>query len=219
MDSSQKRSPEDVIAHLPELVRDGLSDALDELLPDLDAPLAEAAERFLASHQRLAEGIAAVAAIADPDEKKIGMALSALLLRARDLAARWPDMDAATAALLAEWTPPDNLRFPAEYLTPPDDAESLPLAAPEWDLPQGDRLGGLCREILKGWFTTGRLAIAIATIPSPECRLTFAAQVADTFAARTWPALGGEDGLLKLLPRMHEQNSGRIYREEYLSDG
>lgn len=219
MDSSPKRSPEDVIAHLPEYVRDGVTEALNALLPNLELPLAEAVEHFLSSEKRLTEGISLVAAIEEPDEKKMGMAISALLLRAREVAARWRAFESGVDDLLTVWTPPADLRFPADYFSRRTDIERLPLAVPEWDVPSGEWLRDGCDAIMNGWFNSGRLAIAITAIPDPACRLTFLVQIAEEFRLEAWPALSGEEGLLKLLPKLHEENSGRIYREEFLSDG
>lgn len=219
MDSSPKRSPEDVVAHLPEYVRDGIAEALGAEAPDLEATLAEAAERFLASVKRLTEGITLVAAIDSPDAKKIGMAVSSLLLRAREAAAQWRRFEPEVDALLAAWTTPDDLRFPDHYFSRRTDLDRLPLAVPDWDIPRGEWLRDRCDAIVNGWFNLGRLAIAITGIERPDCRLTFLVQIAEQFRLEAWPALGGDDGLLSGLPKLHEENSGRIYREEYLGDG
>ncbi|HEY3268014.1 MAG TPA: hypothetical protein VGM37_13900 [Armatimonadota bacterium] len=204
-----------VIAHLPEQVRDDLAAALAAVVPDYSTSIAESTFHFLRALDRLAEGIGFVGGeLPDPTPKKMGMAVSSILMRAREVGAHWRAVDPAAADLCAICPPDARLAHPVDRLSGRPGATRATHPAPDWAIPKGLWLRQRCDSVLSGCQNVRLLASGITAARSPEQRLTILSQICDEFRREAWPALNGEDGLLKGLPRLQEEITKRIYQAE-----
>lgn len=194
---------------------DAVRIALSEALPATHAEVAECAFHFLTALDRLAEGIRFVGcALENPTPKKMGMAVSSILMRAREAAAYWRRLEPAASGLTAGREQGSSSALPTasalarEQTAPPDPS------VPRWRIPEGEWLSDRCAAVLSGWRNLRLLADAIAAEGSAEGRLAAFSLLLAGFRDETWPALADEDGLLKGLPRLQEEITKRIYRAE-----
>lgn len=214
MDSSPKQLAEAhyAVTHLPEVARDLVTASLAAVVPQFSSNLADQTASFIASQARLYEGQSVMDHVDTHSFKKMGMALSGFLLRCRELALRWHSFEIAVNELLAVWDPPVGLRFPTDRST---DERDVPPFSSEWPVPQGIWLRDRLNALSYGLEDVEPLAIAVTATKSDERRLVWLTQLAEEFRLEALPALTGEDGLLKGLPRVQDEITRLIYREEF----
>jgi hypothetical protein len=200
------------VTHLPEVARDLVAASLAVVAPQLSSNLADQTASFIAAQRRVCEAQWMMVYVDARSLKKMGMALSGFLLRCRELSLRWRSFEASVNELLAVWDPPVDLRFPTDRST--DGPEAPPFSS-EWPVPQGIWLRDRLNALFLGLEDVEPLAIAITVPKSDERRLVWLTQLAEEFRLEALPALAGEDGLLKCLPRVQEEITRLIYREEF----
>lgn len=147
--------------------------------------------------------------------KKMGMATSGFLLRCRELALRWKSFETAVSELVAVWDPPVELRTPTDNFSGRPDESRVQQTAVDWPIPHTMWLRERLDALLNGLMNTDMLAIhVIVPNVSHARRLVLLTQLAEEFRIEALPALTGEDGLLKGLPRIQEEITRRIYQED-----
>lgn len=124
-------------------------------------------------------------ALAGATTRQMGMLVDGLLLRCRELNVRWRSLS------------PMAVEPAAPPAAPATHAGELPV----WNLPSGPVLHDRVSEMLAG------APLAAEQEAWPSC--------AAAFQAHVWPALDGPHGLLRLLPRVQEEITRCIYREDF----
>ena len=217
MDLSPKQLSEAhyAVTHLPEVARGFVAASLEAVVPDLANGLPDHTARFITSCHRVFEGGSMLDIVELRTPKKMGMATSGFLLRCRELALRWQAFEAACNELLAVWDFPAEMRFPTTGFSGRPGIDRLQHAALDWPIPQSAWLRDRLDALQNGIHNTKCLAIAVI-VPriSIERTLVYLTQVAEEFRLEALPALTGEDGLLKGLPRIQEEITRRIYQED-----
>lgn len=166
---------------------------------------------FVKAARRFVEVVDHLGRLDIPTPEQAGTAIDSLLLHASGLYDRFKQLDECEP-IISEIRGSSTRQ---SHLYVGQLTQSL--AVPDWIMPESDGL------------TRNARSVAIACL-----RVWCDAAWMEEEGADTWPclrniyaescqnaipSLDGEDGLLKGLPRLQEEISGRIYREEFLSDG
>ena len=194
-----------------------LADLFRADAPDEADRLALATALFLTAQERFQNAVFHSAELEQPSLKKIGMALSSLLLRSRELNARYRGLAEAVSTLAP----------PAAEVARLDSLITRAAAhvgghwpAPSWDIPTGPWLERQLRRVFQGCRSA---TMAARWLDSAANRATWPAVLTamrDAFARDAFSALAGTGegddlALLKGLPQTQEHVTRLLYQEEF----
>lgn len=203
------------VSHLPEVARGLVAASLQAVVPGFANDLPDCTASFCASLRRVFEGGCMLDVAELRSLKKMGMATSGFLLRCRELALRWHSFEAGCNELLAVWNPPADLRTPTDQFSGRPGVRRLQYSALDWPIPQGIWLRDRLDALINGLQNVDCLAIhVIVPIVPDDRRLVYVMQMAEEFRIDAFPALEGDDGILKGLPRIQEEITRRIYQQD-----
>jgi hypothetical protein len=195
----------------------GMQSALEELLApgigDAAPALALPWASFLRAANRFQDGVFDLAELPEPTLKQMGMGISALLLRTRELAGHFRGLEAAETEAASSLPEPTEQRETGRTLIERALAHSAALwPMPKWDVEQGAWLEERCRAVFRGCKGASQAMTGLAQGRRPWRDVLDI--VLAVFRDEAGEALFGDDGLLKGLPRLQSDISGRIYASE-----
>lgn len=187
-----------------------LHDTLGERSSDLGSPWAS----FLRATNRFQDCVFHLAELPEPSLKQMAMGIGALLLRTRELAGHFRELESAEDRLAPSFPTHTDEREKGRRLIEralTHSAAMWPL--PRWEIDQGPWLTDTTRAVFRGCkgVSQAMTGLAQGRRPWPDVL----AIVLSVFRDEAANGLFGEDGLLKGLPRLQTDLSGRIYSSEF----
>lgn len=199
-------APHAMQAALEERLRPDLADDA----PELAAPWAS----FLRAGNRFQDGVFELAEMPEPSLKQMAMGVGALLLRTRELAGHFRELEAAAGRVEPAMPAHTEEREKGRLLIERALAHSAAMwPLPQWEIERGAWLTDNCRAVFRGCKGVAQAMTGLAQGRRPWPDVL--AIVQSVFRDEAAEALYGEDGLLKGLPRLQTDLSGRIYASEF----
>jgi hypothetical protein len=198
----------------PHAMRAALEDLLRPALGDAAPDLAASWASFLRAANRFQDGVFELAELSEPALKQMGMGIGALLLRTRELAGHFRELEAAAERQGPSLPEHTEERDKGRTLIERALAHSAHMwPVPEWELEQGAWLSRTCRAVFQGCKGVSQAMTGLATGRRPGSDVLDIALA--VFRDEAGDALYGDNGLLKDLPRLQTDLSGRIYASEF----
>lgn len=199
-------APHAMRAALENLLRPDLGDTA----PDLAAPWAS----FLRAGNRFQDGVFELAELPEPTVKQMAMGIGALLLRTRELAGHFRELEAAAERLSASLPAHTEEREKGRLLIERALAHSAAMwPLPQWEIEQGPWLMETSRAVFRGCKGVSQVMTGLAQGRRPWQDVL--AILLSVFRDEAGAALFGDEGLLKGLPRLQTDLSGQIYASEF----